>query len=277
MKQNNFVMFGQLLEHWRIPEFELLKYLQAGLIGYDRFGRRTITENEVTHEPAETEDEYRKRLLLRESNVEQMRIEKNNSAEYRYNAHLLSIELPPFEIYDHDKVLQRVESRIDLEYEEYKKHESFPRIPLDRRLIPSEIDDADKVKLLNELQTFCFKHIDVNYFAERHGLKLLGSDKPSVITVDNEPVVGKALVSDKLVDEQQTPDDYIKASRTEGRGNQEIAYNLHNEPFNLNYWNIAHKMGLVEDGTYVTDNTITQRGKRLCDSWKKHLEKEAKK
>ena len=173
MELKNFATFDELLEHWEIPDFELLKCIQSGLIAYDRLGKRTITEKEVIHEPVETVDEYRKRLILGESNAEQLRIEKINSAEYRYNAHRLGIELPPPEVYNYDKVLQRVESRIDREYEEYKKLESFPRVPPDRRLIPSELDDTEAVKLLNKTRTFLFCHEDVNKFANDHGYPLI--------------------------------------------------------------------------------------------------------
>ncbi|OHE22092.1 MAG: hypothetical protein A3J94_11425 [Syntrophus sp. RIFOXYC2_FULL_54_9] len=119
-----YISADELKKHWEILDFELLKYIRDGLPAYDRTGLCTITDSQVVYEKEESIDDLRTRLLLRESKHQSQRVEKNNSAEYAINAHrlikagLLDSKLPPPEVYDVEKVGQRVEKRIIEEYDQ---------------------------------------------------------------------------------------------------------------------------------------------------------------
>lgn len=67
-------------------------------------------------------------------------------------------------------------------------------------------------------------------------------------------------------------DSYIKKSRTEGKSDPEIAYNLH-YVYRIEYSVLYRAMGLLKEGIHITNNAITQRGKRLCGKWEKSLKK----
>lgn len=192
---------GELKLHWGILDFELLKFIRNGLSAYDRFGRRTITESQVEYEKDETLSELRQRLYLRERKHETQRIEKNNSAEYRANAQLLGIELPPPETYDDKIIYARVEKRI---MEEYDQLPSFRVVPRDRRLIPAELNDNDLEALLDEIKTFHFTAEDINIFAELNGLKLIG-DAYSAIEQANREAVEREKTGQLKPEGKQTP------------------------------------------------------------------------
>jgi len=205
MGRNNFITFDDLSKLWKVPDFCVLEYIKKGLPAYDRLGRLTITEAEIEYKPEETIEEFSQRIYLRERNAEQLRIEKINSAEYRFNierlqqekddsgkylcnAPLLGAELPAYEVYDENKIMKRVKSRVNQEYDQL---ESFPSVPPDRRLILSKLGDSELTELLNEMQTFLFKCEDVNQFAKDHRLPLIddGTGK------DNQKMdKGKVLV-----------------------------------------------------------------------------------
>jgi len=102
-----------------------------------------------------------------------LRIEKNNSSEYRYNAHLLSIELPSYEVYDENEVMKRVKKRVS---QEYGKLELFPCVSSGHRLIPSESDDNETLELFSEIHSFLFCREDVNRFAADHGYPVINNE-----------------------------------------------------------------------------------------------------
>lgn len=77
---------------------------------------------------------------------------------------------------------------------------------------------------------------------------------------------------DPAVPQPVDVNDYIEAQRSENKSDEEIAYNLHEPPCKLTYYSIIKAMGL-DDGTNREANSITQQGKRLCDRWKKTLQK----
>jgi hypothetical protein len=177
-----YISAEEVKKHWGILDFELLKYIQDSLPAYDRTGLRTITDSQVVYEKEESIDDLRTRFLLRESKHQSRRVEKNNSAEYAINAlrlikaGLLDSELPPPEMYNAEKIRQRVEERI---IEEYDQLPSFPVVPPGRRLISAELNDSDLHTLLDEIKTFQFKIEDMNEFGRLHGLKLIDEAEDS--------------------------------------------------------------------------------------------------
>ena len=186
-----YISADELKKHWEILDFELLKYIRDGLPAYDRIGMCTITDSQVVYEKEESIDDLRTRLLLRESKHQSQRVEKNNSAEYAINAHrlikagLLDSKLPPPEVYDVEKVGQRVEKRI---IEEYDQLPSFPVVPPGRRLISAELNDSDLHTLLDEIKTFQFKILEINQFAQLHELKLINeAEVPQVDATATQP------------------------------------------------------------------------------------------
>jgi len=65
-------------------------------------------------------------------------------------------------------------------------------------------------------------------------------------------------------------DDYINSSRAASKSNEEIVYNLKNI-YKLPFKSIVIKLGLLTEGVNISDNAITQKGKRLYDKWTKKM------
>ena len=259
---------GDLKLHWGILDFELLKFIRNGLSAYDRFGRRTITESQVEHEKEETLSELRQRLYLRERKHEAQKIEKNNSAEYRANAQRLGIELPPPEIYNDEKIRQRVEARIA---EEYDRVPSFPVVPLDQRLIPDELKEFDLRKLLREIKTFHFKIQDINRFAQLHGLKIIDDADPATDQENQEEVEHQKADKPGPEPPPQTVGDYIRDQRAKAKDRNMIAYELQKQ-YGLSALDIARALGLDAGLNKTQIGAMKKRGERAIKRGKKMME-----
>ena len=263
-----YVSSDELKKYWGIPDFHLLQFIRDGLTAIDQTGRSTITESQVAFEKGESKDELRLRLYLRESKHETQRIEKNNSSEYRLNAHNLGIELPSPEIYDDQKVKQRVEARVA---EEYDRLPSFPVVPFGRRLIPDELKELDLRKLLREIKTFHFNIQDINKFAQLHGLKIIDEADPVIDQKNQEE--GESPEADKPGPESppQTVDDYVRDQRAKAKDKNVIAYELQKQ-YGLSALDIARALGLNAGLNKTQIGAMKKRGERAIKRGKKMME-----
>lgn len=267
-KTVKYVSTDELKKFWGILDFQLVKFIRDGLTAIDQTGRSTITESQVAFEQEESKDELRLRLYLRESKHETQRIEKNNSSEYRLNAHNMGIELPPPEIYNDEKVRKRVEARIA---EEYDRVPSFPVVPPDRRLIPDELKEFDIRKLLREIKTFHFKIQDINRFAQLHGLKIIDDADPATDQENQEEVEHQKADKPGPEPPQQTVGDYIRDQRAKAKDRNMIAYELQKQ-YGLSALDIARALGLDAGLNKTQIGAMKKRGERAIKRGKKMME-----